>query len=110
LAALTTCIGSGKNCLFDWQGQFKGHKEGCTVILEAIASHDFWIWHSFFGMAGSNNNINVLHRSPEFSRLTECTTPQISYMINDNPYDKGYYLVDDIYPSWATFVKSVRNL
>jgi hypothetical protein len=49
-----------KNCPFAWQGQYKGHSEGCTVILEAIASHDLWIWHSFFGMAGSHNDLNLL--------------------------------------------------
>jgi hypothetical protein len=54
------------NCLFDWQGEYKGHAEGCTIILEAVASQDPWSCHSFFGMAGSYNDINVLQRSPIF--------------------------------------------
>jgi hypothetical protein len=27
-----------KNYPFGWKGQFKGHKDGCTVILEVVAS------------------------------------------------------------------------
>jgi hypothetical protein len=98
-----------KNCPFGCQGQFKGHQEGCTAILEAIASQDLWIWHSFFGMTGSNNDIIVLHRSPVFSMLIECTAPQISYVIIGNPYDKDYYLADGLYPSRATLLKTIRN-
>ncbi|KAK1670865.1 hypothetical protein QYE76_059024 [Lolium multiflorum] len=98
-----------KNCPFGWQGMYSGHEEGRTVILEAIISQDLWIWHSFFGMAGSNNDINVLHRSPVFERLMQGKAPRVSYEINGNAYDKPYYLADGIYPDWATLVKTVRN-
>nr|XP_020194327.1 uncharacterized protein LOC109780157 [Aegilops tauschii subsp. strangulata] len=44
--------------------QYKGHVKGVTVILEAVVSQDLWIWHSFFGMDGCHNDINVLQGSP----------------------------------------------
>ena len=42
-----------RNYPFGWLGQYNGHAEGCTVILEAVISQDLWVRHSFFGMAGS---------------------------------------------------------
>jgi hypothetical protein len=98
-----------KNCPFSWQEMYKGHKKGCIVILEAVATHDLWIWHSFFGMLGSNNDINVLQCSPIFSKLVEGHAPPIDFVINGRHYNKRYYLAYGIYPKWAIFVKTISS-
>jgi len=97
------------NCPVQLQGQYKGHMEEPTIILEAIASNCLWIWHAFFGMPGSHNDINVLHRSPLFAKLAEGRAPEVNYTINGHDYTMGYYLADGIYPSWATLVKSISQ-
>ena len=98
-----------KNCPSGHQDFFQGHIREPTIILEAVASQDLWIWHSFFGLPGSLNDINVLHRSPVFAKLTEGEAPEVNYNINGHNYTMGYYLADGIYPEWATFVKTIQN-
>jgi hypothetical protein len=67
---------------------YKGHKKGCIVILEAVATHTLWIWHSF-GMPGSNNDINVLQCSLIFSKLVEGHALSVDFVINGRHYNKG---------------------
>jgi hypothetical protein len=98
-----------KNCPTAHKGFFVGHNRAPTIILEAVASQDLWIWHSFFGLPGSHNDINVLHRSPVFANLAEGHAPEVNYTINGREYNMGYYLADGIYPQWATFVKTIPN-
>jgi hypothetical protein len=91
----------------EWRGQFTGHHGVPTMILEAVASYDLRIWHAYFGVAGSNNDINVLNRSPLFISTLKGEAPRVQYTVNGRQYDTGYYLADGIYPEWATFVKSI---
>lgn len=96
-----------KNCPTAWKGMYTGHVHKPTIILEAVASYDLWIWHAFFGLPGSHNDINVLERSPLFAELAQGRAPPVNYNINGNDYTMGYYLTDGIYPQWATFVKTI---
>jgi len=64
-------------CPVGWRGAYEGKEDGPTMILEAVASQDLWIWHAFFGLPGSLNDINVLRRSPLFQSLTSGTAPQV---------------------------------
>jgi hypothetical protein len=98
-----------RNCPTAWRGQFCGRNGRASMILEAVATYDLWIWHAFFGMPGTNNDVNVLHRSPVFDPMTSGRMPPVHYTINGNAYNFGYYLADGIYPNWPTFVKAIRH-
>ncbi|KAK2458580.1 hypothetical protein QL285_005718 [Trifolium repens] len=98
-----------KNCPKAWEGQFtRGDKGTTTVILEAVATHDLWIWHAFFGCPGTLNDINVLDRSQVLDDVEQGKTPSVTFFVNERLYDMTYYLADGIYPSYPTFVKSIR--
>jgi hypothetical protein len=98
-----------KNCPKAWHGQYCGKSKDATIVLEAVASQDLWIWHCFFGLPGTLNDINVLQRSHLFSKLARGDAPTCNYKVGNNEYTMGYYLADGIYPEWATFVKSVKD-
>ena len=78
-----------KNCPTTWQGMYTGHCHEPTIILEVVASQDLWIWHAFFGLPGSLNDINVLDRSPFFTLLANGHAPPVNYIINGHEYIMG---------------------
>uniref|UniRef100_A0A0D3CJK4 DDE Tnp4 domain-containing protein n=1 Tax=Brassica oleracea var. oleracea TaxID=109376 RepID=A0A0D3CJK4_BRAOL len=43
-----------KNCPTAWKEQYSRGSSKPTIVLEAIASYDLWIWHAFFGPPGEN--------------------------------------------------------
>jgi Plant transposon protein len=47
-----------------WHGQLKGKENAPSIVLEAFADYNFWIWHCAFGYAGTLNDINNWEQSP----------------------------------------------
>ncbi|XP_061993725.1 uncharacterized protein LOC133711636 [Rosa rugosa] len=78
-----------KNCPTGWAGQYSGRKQIPTIILEAVASYDTWIWHAFFGMPGACNDLNVLAKSPLFDELTAGRAPLIQFQVNNRAHNLG---------------------
>nr|XP_043630272.1 uncharacterized protein LOC122601587 [Erigeron canadensis] len=52
-------------CPTAWRGTYtSGHVGRPSLILQAVASNDLWIWNAYFGQQGSHNDINVFEASP----------------------------------------------
>nr|XP_043616334.1 uncharacterized protein LOC122588285 [Erigeron canadensis] len=72
-----------RNCPMAWQGQYtRGNKGHPTIMLEAVASYDLWIWHD--------------------------RAPKVEFLINGHQFGKAYYLADGMYTEWVTLVKSFK--
>ncbi|XP_059669524.1 uncharacterized protein LOC132314717 [Cornus florida] len=67
-----------KNYPTAWHGKHTGRSHKHTLILEAVVSKNLWIWHAFFGMAGSHNNLNVLDHSPAFKSMINGSMPPVN--------------------------------
>ncbi|XP_022888623.1 uncharacterized protein LOC111404110 [Olea europaea var. sylvestris] len=87
-----------------------GRSGSPTIILEAVVDYDLWIWHAYFGLPGSNNDINVLERSHLFANLAQGIAPPAQCVIQGRQYNVGYYLADSIYPKWSTIVQTIHEL
>jgi hypothetical protein len=66
-----------------------GKNHDPTIVLEAVASHDLWIWHAYFGLPGTLTDINILNRSPLFSRIVMGDDPSCNYRVMNNEYTMG---------------------
>jgi hypothetical protein len=97
-----------KNCPVAWQGDFGDRNGRKSIILEAIASEDLHIWHAFFGLLGSNNDLNVLDCSPLVESLLTSIARDRHFSINGCDYDRYYLLTDGIFPKWSIFVQSIH--
>lgn len=111
------CIGSvdcmkyvWKNCPATMKGQYLNSRESksATVQCEGWCDHDLYCWSWFSGRPGTNNDLNVLARSPLFQRIFSehfDITVSDGYHIEETkpPHHLLYLLGDGIYPHWPIF-------
>jgi Plant transposon protein len=97
-----------KNCPKAWAGMYQGKESAPTIVLQAVSDTDCYIWHHYFGMPGSSNDINVLERSHILHSAMNGASPRIRFNVNNNEYSMGYWLGDGIYPTYACIVKAYK--
>jgi hypothetical protein len=95
-----------KNFPSAMSGQYKGKEKRPTIVLEAVADQRLWIWHSYFGTAGALNGINVLDQSTLFDDRIAGIGWGVSFKICGRQYNRAYYHVEGIYPTWSILIKA----
>ncbi|GJW93962.1 putative nuclease HARBI1 [Tanacetum coccineum] len=92
---------SWAQCPQAYRAQFSRGDSGSEpfILLETVALQDLWIWHAFFGVAGSHHplppppttlriiDVNVFTiKSPVLNDLKEGKAPEVPFMANDVTY------------------------
>jgi len=98
-----------KNCPIALQGAFMG-KEGCpTIVLEAMADFNLWIWHAAFGFSGSLNDLNIWENSllPDDMVSGAFSMINFTFEVGGRIFDKLFFLVDGIYMEILHFARSI---
>jgi Plant transposon protein len=102
-----------KNCPVAWQGAYTSGKEGHpTLVLEAMADHNLFVWHASFGWAGTLNDINIWEGSALHKGFLDGTWSErvdFPFTINGQDFTKLFVLVDGIYPELARFAKPLAE-
>ncbi|GKB51236.1 ALP1-like protein isoform X1 [Tanacetum coccineum] len=67
------------------KGQYvrRDHGPYLFILLKLVASQDLWISHSFFGVCGANNDINIIHQSPLLNDLKQGKALEIPFVANE---------------------------
>ncbi|XP_076882964.1 uncharacterized protein LOC143531586 [Bidens hawaiensis] len=93
-----------------WQGQYICDDHGVPAVsLQAIHSQDLWVWSTYFGYVGPNNDINVLNSSPMLEYYISRSMPGLPFYANGTYYRYGYYLGDEIYLEYPIIIKTFQD-
>lgn len=92
-----------------WVKYCQSDNKAPSMMLEVVVSQDLWIWHAYFSVDGGNNDLNVIYQSPLLNDELLGKYKKCSFVLNEEKYKHGDFIVDEIYPSWETFVKTLPH-
>jgi hypothetical protein len=97
------------NCPVAHQGQFQGKEGRQTIVVEALADYNLYVWHAVFGYCGILNDINIWDTSYLLQSLCDSTFSGLDFpfTICGEVFQSLFMLVDGIYPCLARFVKPI---
>jgi Plant transposon protein len=101
---------SWEACPIQFAGHVKGTEEKWTIVLEAVADGECFVWQAAFGYPGSLNDLSILDMSSTIERIFRSDfPPSITFLVNNVAFNTAYFLANGIYPAWALFIKTNRN-
>lgn len=71
-----------------------------SIILKVLYAQDLWIWHYYFRILYTCNEINVIDWSPHIRNL-EWGVKKVFFAINEKECKSNYLLANDIYPKFS---------
>jgi hypothetical protein len=76
-----------------------------TIVLEAVASYDLWIWHA--RVPQRHQHLGFI---TSFHRFNEWGHPSMRIQSQwDNLSPGIHYLADGIYPDYSTLIKTISH-
>jgi len=97
------------NCPVAHHGQFQGKEGRPTIVVEALADYNLFVWHAVFGYSGTLNDISIWDSSYLLQSLCDGSFAGLdfSFTIAGEWFHQLWFLVDGIYPPLARFVKPI---
>ena len=78
-----------------------------SIVAEAIAGHDMYIFQAFLGLPGSLNDINIMGRTDTQRKYMHSAAIDMKFKLASQEFTGAYLLADGIYPDYPYLMKTI---
>ena len=107
IGSIDCCHWEWKNCPVRYQGMFQDRNRKRSIVVEAIAGHDMYIFQAFVGLPGCLNDINIHARTDATRRYSDSFAIDKKFKLANQDFTGAYFLADGIYPKHPYLMKTI---